>query len=95
MRVAKTEQLKKDIQIYQQNHEREVDAKDSYLQMLDRDLEEAEAQRSIDQALGTRDHIGELCVDRGAGLDLVEIGAQLIGRDDAHAGARTGGGGAF
>jgi len=44
MRVAKTEQLKKDIKIYQQNHDREVDAKDAILQMLDRDLEEAEAQ---------------------------------------------------
>ena len=44
MRVAKTEQLKKDIQIYQQNHDREVDAKDAILQMLDRDLEEADEQ---------------------------------------------------
>lgn len=31
MRVAKTEQLKKEIQIYQQNHDREVDAKDAIL----------------------------------------------------------------
>jgi len=31
MRVAKTEQLKKDINIYQQNHDREVDAKDAIL----------------------------------------------------------------
>ena len=44
MRVAKTEQLKKEIQIYQQNHDREVDAKDAILQMLDRDLDEAEEQ---------------------------------------------------
>ena len=44
MRVAKTEQLKKEIQIYQQNHDREVDAKDAILQMLDRDLEEADEQ---------------------------------------------------
>jgi dynein regulatory complex subunit 2 len=44
MRVAKTEQLKKDIQVYQQNHDREVDAKDAILQMLDRDLEEADEQ---------------------------------------------------
>lgn len=42
MRVAKTEQLKKDIQIYQQNHDREIDSKDAILQMLDRDLDEAE-----------------------------------------------------
>jgi dynein regulatory complex subunit 2 len=44
MRVAKTEQLKKEIQVYQQNHDREVDAKDAILQMLDRDLEEADEQ---------------------------------------------------
>ena len=44
LRLAKTEQLKKDIQIYQQNHDREVDAKDAILQMLDRDLDEAEEQ---------------------------------------------------
>ena len=44
MRIVKTEQLKKDIQIYTQNHDREVDAKDAILQMLDRDLEEAEEQ---------------------------------------------------
>lgn len=44
MRVARTEQLKKDIQVYQQNHDREVDAKDAILQMLDRDLEEADEQ---------------------------------------------------
>ena len=44
LRLAKTEQLKKQIQIYQQNHDREVDAKDAILQMLDRDLDEAEEQ---------------------------------------------------
>ena len=44
LRLTKTEQLKKDIQIYQQNHDREVDAKDAILQMLDRDLDEAEEQ---------------------------------------------------
>jgi dynein regulatory complex subunit 2 len=42
LRLAKTEQLKKEIQIYQQNHDREVDAKDAIMQMLDRDLDEAE-----------------------------------------------------
>jgi hypothetical protein len=44
MRVARTEQLKKEIQVYQQNHDREVDAKDAILQMLDRDLEESDEQ---------------------------------------------------
>lgn len=44
MRIAKTDELKREIEIYSQNHEREVDAKDAILQMLDRDLEEAEEQ---------------------------------------------------
>eukprot|EP01038_Epipyxis_sp_PR26KG_P008264 gene8264-11184_t len=44
MRLAKAEALKKDIEIQSQNHERDVDRKDAILQMLDRDLEEAEDQ---------------------------------------------------
>jgi len=44
MRLAKTEALKKDVEILSQNHERDVDRKDAILQMLDRDLEEAEDQ---------------------------------------------------
>lgn len=44
MRLAKTESLKKDIEIISQNHERDVDRKDAILQMIDRDLEEAEEQ---------------------------------------------------
>ena len=42
MRLAKTDQLHEQIEIYQQNHEREIDAKDAILQMLNRDLEEAD-----------------------------------------------------
>jgi hypothetical protein len=44
MRLAKAESLKKEIEILSQNHERDVDRKDAILQMLDRDLEEAEEQ---------------------------------------------------
>ena len=44
LRLSKTEQLKKVIQVYQQNHDREVDAKDAIFQMYDRDLDEAEEQ---------------------------------------------------
>ena len=44
MRLAKLEQLRKDIEILSQNHERDVDRKDAIIQMLDRDLEEAEDQ---------------------------------------------------
>tara|TARA_B100000780_G_C20993123_1_gene397202 strand:- start:46 stop:870 length:825 start_codon:yes stop_codon:yes gene_type:complete len=44
MRLAKVESLRKDIEIMSQNHERDVDRKDAVIQMLDRDLEEAEEQ---------------------------------------------------
>eukprot|EP01035_Chromulina_nebulosa_P028079 gene28079-37002_t len=44
MRLAKSESLKKDIEILSQNHERDIDRRDAILQMLDRDLEEAEDQ---------------------------------------------------
>jgi hypothetical protein len=38
MRLAKVEDLRKEIEILSQNHEREVDRKDAIIQMLDRDL---------------------------------------------------------
>merc|ERR1719194_273874 len=47
MRSGKTKQLKKDVEIISQNHERDVDRKDAILQMLDRDLDEAEEQHQV------------------------------------------------
>lgn len=44
MRLAKVEDLRRDIEVLSQNHEREVDRKDAVIQMLDRDLEDAEEQ---------------------------------------------------
>lgn len=38
------ESLRKDVEIISQNHERDVDRKDAVIQMLDRDVEEAEDQ---------------------------------------------------
>merc|ERR1719267_270929 len=58
MRSAKTKQLKKDVEIISQNHERDVDRKDAILQMLDRDLDEAEEQHQV----AIRSHL--LSVDR-------------------------------
>merc|ERR1719183_2844181 len=58
MRVAKTKQLKKQVEIISQNHERDVDRKDAILQMLDRDLDEAEEQHQV----AVRSHL--LNVDR-------------------------------
>ncbi|CAN0492694.1 unnamed protein product, partial [Phaeothamnion confervicola] len=50
MRLAKVESLRKDIEILSQNHERDVDRKDAIIQMLDRDLEEAEDQFQVKAA---------------------------------------------
>ncbi|KAG2490043.1 hypothetical protein HYH03_011508 [Edaphochlamys debaryana] len=47
MRMAKVEELRREMEILSQNHEREVDRKDAIMQMLDRDLEEAEEQYSL------------------------------------------------
>merc|ERR1719399_1989852 len=47
MRSAKTKQLKRDVEIIAQNHERDVDRKDAILQMLDRDIDEAEEQHQV------------------------------------------------
>jgi hypothetical protein len=44
MRLVKVESLRKEVEILSQNHERDVDRKDAIVQMLDRDLEEAEEQ---------------------------------------------------
>ena len=38
------EELRKDVEIISQNHEREVDRKDAIIQMLDSDLEDSEEQ---------------------------------------------------
>mmetsp|Transcript_20560 Transcript_20560/g.18702 ORF Transcript_20560/g.18702 Transcript_20560/m.18702 type:complete len:337 (+) Transcript_20560:44-1054(+) len=47
MRLVKAESLRKEIDILSQSHERDVDRKDAILQMLDRDLEEAEDQYQL------------------------------------------------
>ncbi|DBA85017.1 TPA: Para-hydroxybenzoate--polyprenyltransferase, mitochondrial precursor (PHB:polyprenyltransferase), variant 2 [Trebouxia sp. C0005] len=44
MRMAKTEELKQDIEILSQSYDRTVDRKDALIQALDRDLEDAEEQ---------------------------------------------------
>jgi hypothetical protein len=65
MRLVKVEDLRKEIEIISQNHEREVDRKDSIIQMLDRDLEESEEQYQM----ALRSHL--LVVDR-----LLDLHAQ-------------------
>merc|ERR1719230_1484461 len=71
-RAAKTKQLKKQVEIISQNHERDVDRKDAILQMLDRDLDEAEEQHQV----AVRSHL--LNVDR-----LLEIqNSRLLALED-------------
>ncbi len=47
MRIAKTEQLKNEMEIYSQNNQREMDSKEAFIQMLDKNLDEAEDQYQI------------------------------------------------
>ena len=47
MRIAKTEELKNEIDIYSQNNQRELDSKEAFIQMLDKNLDEAENQYQI------------------------------------------------
>ena len=59
LRKAKVEELRAEIQVLSQGHEREIDRRDAVIQMLDRDLEDAEDQyltalRGHMQARGVR-----------------------------------------
>merc|ERR1719473_1292442 len=49
MRLVKVEDLRKEIEVISQNHEREVDRKDAIIQVLDRDLEDSEEQYQMAQ----------------------------------------------
>lgn len=44
MRMSKVDDLRGQIEVLSQSHEREVDRKDAIIQMLDRDLDDAESQ---------------------------------------------------
>jgi hypothetical protein len=44
MRMAKTEELRSEIEILSQNNQRELDSKEAFIQMLDKNLDEAEDQ---------------------------------------------------
>lgn len=49
LRIAKTEELKKELEVYSQLNQRELDSLDAYLQMLDKNIEEAEDQYNLAQ----------------------------------------------
>ena len=60
MRLSKVDELRRDVEVVSQAHERDVDRKDAVLQMLDRDLDEAEEQYQM----ALRQHLRR-CVVRG------------------------------
>ena len=68
MRLVKVEDLRKEIEIISQNHEREVDRKDAIIQMLDRDLDDTEEQYQA----ALRAHL--LIVDRLIDLHNARLG---------------------
>jgi hypothetical protein len=47
MRIAKTEELRGEIDVYSQNNQRELDSKEAFIQMLDKNLDEANNQHQI------------------------------------------------
>ena len=47
MRIAKTEQLKNEIEIISQNNQRDLDSKEAFIQMLDKNIDEADDQYQI------------------------------------------------
>lgn len=53
MRLSKLDSLRRDVEVISQNHERDVDRRDALLQMLDRDVDEAEEQYQM----ALRDHL--------------------------------------
>ncbi|KAF6253998.1 flagellar associated protein [Scenedesmus sp. NREL 46B-D3] len=71
MRLAKVDELRKQVEILSQNHEREIDRKDALVQLLDRDLEEAEEQHqaALRSHLMTLDSLLDLQAERLAGME--------------------------
>lgn len=89
------ESLRKDIEIFSQNHERDVDRKDAIIQMLDRDLEEV----GIAAVTGSRgsERVGLRLVLWFQGFRTLQLlssptslstggGAWLLGGVDSHEG---------
>uniref|UniRef100_A0A383W766 Dynein regulatory complex subunit 2 n=1 Tax=Tetradesmus obliquus TaxID=3088 RepID=A0A383W766_TETOB len=71
MRLAKVDELRKQVEILSQNHEREIDRKDALVQLLDRDLEEAEEQHqaALRSHLMVLDSLLDLQAERLAGME--------------------------
>merc|ERR1719181_1465023 len=72
MRLVKVEDLRKDIEIISQHHERQVDRKDAIIQVLDRDLEDSEEQyqTALRAHLLVFDRLIDLHNSKLAGIEL-------------------------
>jgi len=72
MRLVKVEDLRKDIEVISQSHEREVDRKDAIIQVLDRDLEDSEEQyqTALRAHLVMVDRLIDLHNSKLAGIEL-------------------------
>lgn len=71
MRIAKTDKLKSELEVYAQANQRELDSQEAYLQMLDKNLEDAEDQYN----LSLRNHliqIGKLTDIRDARIQALK-----------------------
>lgn len=90
MRMAKTSELRRDVEVLSQGHERDVDRKDALLQMLDADLEENEEQF----ATAVQEHLAHL--DRLLSLQDARVGnletafeQQLAAVEEEYSGERA------
>ena len=72
MRLVKVEDLRKEIEVVSQHHEREVDRKDAIIQVLDRDLEDSEEQyqTALRAHLVMVDRLIDLHGQRLSGIEL-------------------------
>ena len=71
MRMAKTDQLKNELEIISQNNQRELDSKEACIQMLDKNLDEADDQyqMALRNHLIHSEHLASLQEARLRGLD--------------------------
>merc|ERR1711965_551739 len=97
MRLVKVEDLRKEIEVVSQHHEREVARKDAIIQVLDRNLEESEEQyqMALRAHLLILDRLIDLHNSKLAGSELEfekdlrelmdEFGAEKAEIDSSHA----------
>ncbi len=90
MRMAKTSELRRDVEVLSQGHERDVDRKDALLQMLDADLEENEEQfaTAVQEHLAHLDRLLSLQDARVSNLETA-FEQQLAAIEEEYSGERA------